>query len=479
MRAVSYARISLDRREGAGVERQQADTRKLADLHDLDVVAELVENNVSAWSGKKRPEYARLLDMIRAGQVDRVLVWHTDRLHRNVGELVDYLDLTRSHGVKTLAKQGNGYDPEAADGKFLATVLGAVAEQESDHKSERVRRAIRQSRERGEVQRTRYRTFGYEHDGETIVETEAQFLRDAARRVLDGDTLRRICREGQTAGVTTTTGGTMTTTALRRLLLNPRIAGLSSVAVAGHDRPREVIGVGQWEPIYSPETHEQLVAALTNPNRATNREGTAPRHLLTGIATCVCGGTVCASTAPANRQGVRHPIYRCRTKRDNFTPGPHVSRRIADLDGYVKAYVLDMLARMDLSDYLTSTTDDGGKLDRLLTERARLETVLDDLEARYLTLRTDRERAQWDRLNRATLDALDETTRAIDDAAGDTSAVAQLVGVTDIAEWWEGAELDDRRGVVAELVTVRLLPVPRGGRGFDPEYVDIRPRRAD
>lgn len=478
LRAVTYSRISLDRREGAGVERQQEDTRKVADLHNLDVAAELVENSVSAWSGKNRPEYTRLLDMIRDNQVDRVIVWHTDRLHRNVGELVSYLDLTRSRGVKTLAVQGNGYDPESSDGRFLATVLGAVAEQESDHKSERVKRAIRQAREQGRPRRDGGRMFGYEPDGMTLVETEAQFLRRAADRVIAGHSLRRICLDAQDEGITTVRGKPMNTSALRRLLCNPYMAGLSSLRSDDRaDMHREVVGQGQWAPVFDVEVHEQVVAALTHPSRRVNREGNAAKWLLTGIATCPCGGVVNVSRSRPNAAGERVPQYRCVAKTKQRIPGPHVSRQCDSLDAYVTSEVFRRIATMDLGEYLRTADEGEGKIAGLLADRERLEMKLETHESRYLDLHTDRELAQWDRLNRATLDALDEVNRAIDDAAGDRSAVAQLAGVSDVAAWWRDvATLDDQRAIVRELVTVELLPMPRGTKGFHPEYVDVQPR---
>lgn len=475
LRAVTYSRISDDQHDGAGVERQGEDTRRLAELHGFKLVDEIVDNSISAWSGKARPGYERLLAMIEHDEVDRVLVWHTDRITRSTRQLLDYIELTKAHGVVTLAVQGNDIDPGSSDGVFLATILGAVAQNESDHKSSRVRRALRQAREAGAPVRSRHRLFGYEHDGVTIVEREADFLRRAARRVLDGASLRSVARSAYDEGLTTTTGGQLTTTALRRLLTNPRLAGLSAVATDGHDRPREVIGTGQWPAVYSVETYEQLLAVFTDPSRAVNRQGNEPSHLLTGIATCPCGSAVCASRAPATSKGVRHPIYRCRVRGEKHVPGPHVTRRVADLDGYVTAYVLDMLATADLSTYLVDDeTDD--RLPGLLAERDRLTGVLDDLDASVTagTLSADRYASVAGRVE-AQLDSL---AGQIEAAAGEkTPTVAKLVGVGDVARWWQSADLPTRRALVAELVTVELLPVPRGQKGFHPEYVRITPRR--
>src|SRR4051812_25865756 len=61
-RAAIYARISSDV-DGtrAGVERQLADCHKRAASLGWKVAAEYVDNDISAYSGKPRPDYERML----------------------------------------------------------------------------------------------------------------------------------------------------------------------------------------------------------------------------------------------------------------------------------------------------------------------------------------------------------------------------------------------------------------------------------
>jgi site-specific DNA recombinase len=62
MKACIYARISLDRTgEELGVTRQLEDCRALAAKLDWPIVETYVDNDISASSGKARPEYLRML----------------------------------------------------------------------------------------------------------------------------------------------------------------------------------------------------------------------------------------------------------------------------------------------------------------------------------------------------------------------------------------------------------------------------------
>src|SRR4030095_5993411 len=92
--AVTYCRISADKTgAGLGVERQAADCRDLAMRLGLGDPEVLTDNDLSAYSGKRRPGYQQLLEGLKAGRCGAVLVWHRDRLCRNVRDLEDIVDL--------------------------------------------------------------------------------------------------------------------------------------------------------------------------------------------------------------------------------------------------------------------------------------------------------------------------------------------------------------------------------------------------
>ena len=102
IRAAIYSRISRDRvGAGLGVERQEADCRALAAQHGWTVATVFQDNDLSAYSGKPRPGYRRLLDQVRAGHIDVILAWHTDRLHRSMTELEEYITACETHAVAT------------------------------------------------------------------------------------------------------------------------------------------------------------------------------------------------------------------------------------------------------------------------------------------------------------------------------------------------------------------------------------------
>jgi DNA invertase Pin-like site-specific DNA recombinase len=71
--AALYARISSDiEGSGLGVKWQVEDCRRLAASLGWIVAEEYIDNDLSAYSGKARPGYQRMLDDLRDGLRDAV-----------------------------------------------------------------------------------------------------------------------------------------------------------------------------------------------------------------------------------------------------------------------------------------------------------------------------------------------------------------------------------------------------------------------
>lgn len=116
--AAIYARISADADgAGLGVQRQVDDCHALANRRGWTVAQVLVDNDVSAYSGRTRPQYRRLLNALKSHEVDAVLVWHLDRLHRQPRELEEFFEVCDAAGVTHLASVTGDVDLATDDGR--------------------------------------------------------------------------------------------------------------------------------------------------------------------------------------------------------------------------------------------------------------------------------------------------------------------------------------------------------------------------
>ncbi len=150
-----------------------------------------VDDDASAWSGKPRPEFERMLDDLRAGAIGGVLVWHIDRLTRHPRELESLIDLCEELRVELGCVTGE-VDLGTHTGRLTARMLGGLARYESDHKSERIRRKHEELALHGKVSGGGSRPYGYEADKLTLRPAEAAIMRECVTRFLAGESLRSI-----------------------------------------------------------------------------------------------------------------------------------------------------------------------------------------------------------------------------------------------------------------------------------------------
>lgn len=279
--AAIYARISSDQTgEALGVTRQLEDCRRLAAEHGWTVGDEYVDNDVSAYrssASKPRPEYQRMLADLAGGHRDAVIVYNLDRLTRQPMELEEFTRLCERAGVTQVKSVTADIDLGNDDGLFMARILAAIASKESARKSERLKRKAQQLAEQGMPNGGYQRPFGYEKDRVTVIESEAEILRQIVARFLAGESSRSICVWLNDQNVTTSTGGQWQTMTLNAMLKSARIAGL-------REHHGTVVAEAVWQPIITPEQRQRILAHFATKKRNNTR---APRrYVLSGLLRC-------------------------------------------------------------------------------------------------------------------------------------------------------------------------------------------------
>lgn len=461
---VIYCRISSDRTgAGLGVQRQEEDCRNLAEQLGWHVVTVLVDNDLSAYSGKRRPSYARLLDMLRAGEATAVIAWHTDRLHRSPVELEEYITVSEAAGAPTVTVQSGPLDLATPSGRLVARQLGAVARYESEHKSARLQRAMLQLATQGKWRGGR-RSFGFEADGMTLRPDEAEAVASGIRAVLSGVSLHQVARDWNDAGlVTSRSGRSWTQISVRRTLLRARNAAL--VEYKG-----EILGPAQWPAIVEENEWRALAAFLSDSSRRVS-PGPEPKYQGSGIYLCgVCSEPVVSGHTSG--AGARHRIvYRCGAQALDRSARRHVARDQPVLDEYVERLVLERLGRADASPASAVAGIDHEAAAQLHIRIGTLRIRLDEQATLHAEgeITTAQLRAGTERL-RAKLEAAEQQLAA----TVRSSPLAGLAGAADPEVVWAALPLSRRREVVRALMVVTLLPSrpgrPKGWRPGEPYF---------
>jgi len=454
LRAATYCRISDDREGKAlGVQRQREDCEALVEARGWTLAGRYVDNDLSAYSGKPRPGYAQLLEAVRGGLVDGVVAWHPDRLHRSPRELEDFITVVEKHGVMVETVRAGEWDLSTPSGRMTARILGSVARGESEHKSDRVRRALEQRASMGRAH-GRF-VYGWTRqrlpDGtpvEVVHDAQAAVVRSIAERLVRGGSLRGITADLNSAGTTSPAGKLWAKNMVRHVVTRERNVGLRV-------HRGEVVGPGNWPPILERALWEQVRAVLSDPARKTSTSSAAV-HLLSGIARCgVCGAPMRASM---NRTV---PSYRCAGK-------ACVSRNRVDLDAFVAAVAIGRLSRDDALELFAPQDD---RTRQAVAEVAQMRAQLDLAADDYADGNIDREQLHrmTERL-RPRLEAAQARARSVDTAP----MLEGLIGVEDVEAAWDALPLSRRRGVLDLLLEVRVLRTQPGARVFDPQAIELR-----
>jgi DNA invertase Pin-like site-specific DNA recombinase len=453
--AAIYARISQDRTgEALGVQRQIADCQAEAERRGWPVAEVYVDDDLSAWNGKPRPAYARLLADVRDGLRDAVVVYHLDRLHRAPRELEEFVAVCEQAGVAHVATVQGDVHLRNGDGLLVARLLAAVAANESDAKSRRVRRKMRELAEHGRPHGGGTRSFGYEPDGVTVRESEAAVIRELAGRLLAGESLSSLCRWLNDTGVPTVRGKEWRTTTLRQMLRSARISGQ-------REHQGEIVGPGAWPAIITSTQTARIRALLDDPARRSNR--TARRYLLTGLLRChACGQTLVAHP----RGGVRR--YGCKRSADQPGCGKTYVTA-APVEELIAEAVLYRLDSPDLAAALEGRAEADERAaalhDDIAADADQLEELAGMYAARDITAR------EW----KAARDPIEarrkQAERELARLTGGSVLDGYLGNSDLLRERWASLNLDRQRAIVAALVDHAVIGPGRPG-AFDLNRVD-------
>ena len=172
-----YARISSDREgDQLGVTRQIEDCRRFAERCGYVVEDVYVDDDISAWSGKQRPEFERMVDDLRSRRDRRGACLASRPAHPAPARVGVVHRLVRRAATSDCGCVTGDIDLGSHIGRLTARMLGGLARYESDHKSERIRASTRRSPPSGKVSGGGSRPYGYEADKVTVRAAEAAIV---------------------------------------------------------------------------------------------------------------------------------------------------------------------------------------------------------------------------------------------------------------------------------------------------------------
>jgi len=427
----------------------------------VKVVAIFEENDISAskYSKKERPDFQRLIELIRQNEIDVLFATEVERLVRQPAEAEQLIDLAGATDLRRIhLTSEEGYNLSIPSGMYRLRQAVNLAERESRKTSERLRRKLADRARNGQPHGSR-RCFGYKAGNMEIDEAEASILREMGSKLLGGCSFKEIAYWANEQGYKTAEGKMWYAVTIRNSLRRVRYAGIREHR--GERYP------ATWPAVFSAVIWEQMQLKIRlSADRFADRRK-AQRYLLTGRVYCgKCGSSLNGETKRDQPGRPLRPVYHCRvqgdTQRKRGCGG--VTVNASALDWYIRESVFNYLVPEQVADLLRDDEPSDDKLRQLLDQRAvqqlRLDGLVDDyarglLDRAELVRAKSRAKAELSRINGEV-----KLLKACRRQTGDLTAAQSF------QQAWEANESIQWRGALIDRAIERIEVFPGIGKPF-------------
>lgn len=137
-RAVGYCRIStLMQVDNTSLKGQEDKIRMYCKIHDIDIDKIFIDKAVSGKS-TDRPEYYEMMKYVKQNNIDMIIVYKNDRIHRSLYNLLAMIYELQEYEVD-LVSVTEMFDTSTPQGMLFLQMLGRFAEFERAVINERTR----------------------------------------------------------------------------------------------------------------------------------------------------------------------------------------------------------------------------------------------------------------------------------------------------------------------------------------------------
>lgn len=326
-----------------------------------------------------RPALQRLLDDVKNGRVDVVVVYKIDRLTRSLADFAKIVEVFDERSVSFVSVT-QSFNTTSSMGRLTLNVLLSFAQFEREVTGERIRDKIAASKKKG-MWMGGVVPLGYDVEARKLVinDSEAQTVRQLFSLYLTLRSLRLLQKRTQELGLTTKLytsrsgvrrgGFGFSGGHLRSILINP--------IYVGRIRHGKESYPGLHEAIVERETFEQVQVLLASKsNTSASAAGKDDLHLLTGLAFDETGDRL--SPTHATKNGRRHRYYVSRRVLvDRKSEGSEGWRLpAAELEQVVQTQLIQFLrSGTELVDLTRQSDFDAADISRLLAEASSMAEV--------------------------------------------------------------------------------------------------------
>lgn len=307
MRVALYARVSTREQvqEGYSISAQLKSLKAFSESQGWDIVGTYTDGGVSA-KDTDRAQLQRMINDIKDGKIDVVLVYRLDRLTRSVLDLYELLDFFDKNdcGFKSATEV---YDTTTAMGRLFITIVAALAQWERENLGERVSMGMMEKARQGEFPGGRA-PYGFRIENSTLIinEEEAKVVRLIYEKYAEGYGMNKVAQFLNEHNIRTRAGGLWYRSSIKTIL--------ESEAVRGNLRRNDDIFKNTHEPIVDKATADNVRFVIKDRTSRIKASSVSSDFLFSGIIKCChCGSNLHGTSSKSKNK--THYYYRCPEKR--------------------------------------------------------------------------------------------------------------------------------------------------------------------
>lgn len=197
MNVACYVRVSTEEQKKYGISLDAQRSRLTAFCKENKYKSTFyADEGISARkAANKRPALMQLLDDVSAGKIDLILFTKLDRWTRNVREYHKCQEVLEAKNVPWKAVDED-YETQTASGRFKVNIMLAVAEDEADRTSERIKAVFADKKSRNEaVVPQAPRGYYYKDKHIYVLDGMQETIAAAFQTFLDSGSLKKVCRD--------------------------------------------------------------------------------------------------------------------------------------------------------------------------------------------------------------------------------------------------------------------------------------------
>ena len=335
LRVAAYCRVSTDEEDQLmSYENQMSHYTALIEKNpEWKCAGIFADEGKSGVRTKKRDEFLRMIELCRAGKIDKIITKSLSRFARNTVDTLNYIRELKVLRISIFFEK-EGIDTMEIPNEMILTILSAFSQGESESISGNITMGKRMKFKAGQVPMMYGNVLGYRKgaDGKPeIVPEEATVIKFIYNKFLEGNSYMNISRLLQEKGYKTKKGNAeWSVCTIKGILQNEKYKGdvilqktfvvdlFNKVSKRNEGELPMYLVKNHHIPIIEPEIFDrvQIEIARRNSIKSVTDKGLtqnskySSKYALTGIVECgECGAKYRRTTW--SKRGVKKVVWRC------------------------------------------------------------------------------------------------------------------------------------------------------------------------